>query len=183
MRHGRPEVKGSVWPSLWLVLLAACGPAEGSRRPVEDHWPDGNSKCKGEEVLLDGDWVFDGPVTFYREDGLSLQAEGHYEDGLESGRWVEHLADDSRAEGEYRAGLRHGTWTYWHSSGVKQEEGEYVEGKREGLWTWWYSDGQRRSEAQYVAGEFEGPRTDWDAEGRVVEATSGTYRAGVRVED
>jgi antitoxin component YwqK of YwqJK toxin-antitoxin module len=146
--------------------LFACGPDPGERKQVEAFWDKGPPpilRFRGEKVFWDGDWVNDGPASFYDELGR-LVGEGRFDLGQETGEWT--LERNGFTElGSFVSGKRHGDWTYKYPSGKSQEKGRYNMDKREGEWRSFYSNGDLKSIRVYVEGKLKGVPETWDADG------------------
>ena len=152
--------------SLCLVLFAACGPADGTRRPQTAYYETGTPRqlrFEGEEVYWQGEWRKDGEAIFYDENGKVI-GQGSYELGKEGGPWV-LIENGSRGEGEFKEGQRSGSWEYSFPSGKTEEEGTYMEGKRHGEWTRYYSNGVIKSITTYDKGEAQGTPKHFDKNG------------------
>ena len=170
-------------PTLLCLLAASCNPPEGERRPLVAYHlgpSPAPKRVEGEEVFFDGNWVKDGPVTFYDKAG-NVTHRGDYALGLESGQWTEMGADGITGTGSYREGERHGRWEYRYASDQVQSEGSYDMGRRTGLWTTYYSDGSKESEKPYVGGQLEGTVKVYDPLGNLEPMASGTFRKGERI--
>jgi antitoxin component YwqK of YwqJK toxin-antitoxin module len=175
--------------AFWLAWLAcvACGPADGTRRPLRVLWPGTGDppapRCIGEELRHEGAWVKDGPVVFFDRAGRETQ-RGAYALGLESGVWTERDRETGLlGKGEYVAGRRHGEWSYFHPSGTLAQRGRYAHGLPDGVWERFEESGARASEVTWVAGKRQGRATYWDEQRRVRTELSGIYENDVRVSD
>ena len=128
------------WTTLLIGLMLAgtifaCGPKDGERKPEVAYWDTGPPpvlRFEGEKVFWKGEWVNDGPVTYYDKTGRVI-GKGSFKLGLEDGPWT--LEEGGHiAEGHFRAGHRDGPWVYRYASDQIQEEGSYRAGKRHGEW-------------------------------------------------
>ncbi|MEZ6004601.1 MAG: hypothetical protein R3F17_05525 [Planctomycetota bacterium] len=150
-----------------LACLFGCKPDEGSRRPHKAFHDGGDPpmvRYEGEEVFWQGEWLADGPVTYFDRTGR-VTGKGQFKLGKEEGPWSLLEEGGYLAEGEFKEGKREGQWMYRYSSGKIQEEGSYTAGKRVGEWRTYYSNGNLRSVTQYVDGEAQPGAETYDADG------------------
>jgi antitoxin component YwqK of YwqJK toxin-antitoxin module len=65
-------------------------------------------------------WVRDGPFQSFYENG-QISAEGHYEDGLETGVWsTYHDNGQPASRGRYQAGRKADGWEFWDADGQSE---------------------------------------------------------------
>ena len=183
-------MRAAAWSTL-LVFSCAPGLNEGQERPLIQHWQVGSLlpstdrsphagppiRCQGREVVLQGEWVKDGPFTFFDEQGKEA-ARGSYVAGLEEGFWTQVEPSGVLARGNFLAGRRDGPWSYTHPNGSPQEQGAYSKGKRIGRWTRWYADGTLAAEVGYQAGKRQGTCTYYTEEGGLDPHRTGHYEGG-----
>ncbi|MFC1661910.1 toxin-antitoxin system YwqK family antitoxin [Gemmatimonadota bacterium] len=91
-----------------------------------------NRQVAMEGTLKDG--VFHGPLSAFNEEG-QLMVEMNYEEGVESGSYVEYWGNGQRKREAY---LVNGEWDGPHrlfsAEGEITSEGRYANGERCGLW-------------------------------------------------
>jgi hypothetical protein len=205
--NGAVNVRALPAASLSLLALACSSQgdraeaASGKPSPVEVA-PEPASPCPPGARLDDAqrgggprvricrraDGTFHGAYQVEWTGGV-LTAEGVYEDGHESGRWVfRHHSGKTWKEGEYQDGLLHGTWKIydpdgellgqfemdrgtgteirWWDNGQKRQSIEMRSGRAHGVTTWWQETGERIMEAHYEDGKAHGAWTFWDPQGR-----------------
>lgn len=181
-------------PAFLLLTACACSRApQGGERELERglerellaHWPARSGqepvlRMRGQEAVVDGEWVKSGEFLFYDERG-NLRASGSYQEGLEHGPWAQFEPDGDVGRGQFRSGRREGQWTYSYPNGQLQEEGGYVGSVRKGFWTRWHENGQVRAEVMYQDGKLHGTCRYWLSDGREDVHLSGRYEAGERV--
>lgn len=171
------------WALLVALLLPACSPPEGERRPLKVHYEGPQPapvRVEGEEVFFGGNWVKDGPTVFYDKSG-NVTHRGDYKLGFEDGPWTELGPDGTTGTGPYDNGERHGEWSYHYASGELQSTGRYHRGKRTGKWLRYYSDGSLEAEMPYKDGLLEGVVLVYDETGTKDPEASGTFRDGERI--
>jgi antitoxin component YwqK of YwqJK toxin-antitoxin module len=72
--------------------------------------------------------------------------------------------------------------TYW-ANGQVQTRVELSDGVPEGRSTRWHPDGTKQAEGDFSDGRMEGRWEFWNADGTADESRTGTYRAGVRIDE
>lgn len=151
---------------LLVASTAACGAEEGERRSEKAYWDEGPPpvlRFEGEEVYWKGDWVTDGPVTYFDKTGR-VTARGHFKLGKEDGDWTMEEGN-TIGQGRFQEGRREGRWEYRYASDQLQEEGSYRAGQRDGEWRTYYSNGALETITQYENGQIVGEVQRFDYEG------------------
>jgi antitoxin component YwqK of YwqJK toxin-antitoxin module len=122
-------------------LLVLCLAVQETRT---ESWPSGARKAEY-EVARDerGAEVKHGAFRSFHEDG-TLESEGAFEQGRESGAWTFFHPNGARAAfGRFADGLRSGPWETFFPDGSPESQGSYVRGARSGRWTFWRADGTK----------------------------------------
>ncbi len=92
-----------------------------------------------------------GPV--YRFDDAGNQVEsGVYDQGRETGTWVETIHQVRVSETNYLEGKRHGLHRAWFRSGSLREEGRYVMGLRQGVHRSYWEGGALHCRGDFTQG-------------------------------
>lgn len=141
-----------------------------------------------------------GSATFYTPNG-EIKGQGTYINNKEQGFWTIHSKTGERSEGHFEDGLKTGKWSTYASSDELLADESYTNGKLQGSRTTYFLDGTKMGEEYYQAGQLQGPKVSWYANGEKgsetfwlqgiqngpirawndngVELLSGTYQAGV----
>jgi len=139
-------------------------------------------RAEGQEVVRDGEWVYDGLFTFYDEGGRQV-ASGRYADGLEEGPWNKVAEGDFVGMGSFRAGRREGRWTYYYpGAGQVNAEGAYIDGQRTGQWLRYHADGTTAAELMYQDDEWHGECRFYELDGSLDSLRTGRYAVGQRIQ-
>ena len=115
--------------------------------------------------LKESEEKFDGMVTWYFENGNTMQTVNYkdgvlsgerknyhesgplksqysYENGHIEGPWFGYFENSKLAEeGTYKSGSRNGAWKEYHKNGKLKGEGTYNDGKKIGVWKMYFYDG------------------------------------------
>lgn len=175
----------------WILVLGAAALAQGALVKVEQDWPDGTKKVRGQ--TLDGKrhgtwraWFENGKMRSFiqyragkwhgirREwhDNGQIALEWTYTDGREDKGTVTFFHANGKVRHTFKSGGKNKhpnqVTTTWYDNGVKESEGRWRNELQHGKWTFWYRSGKRQRVTTYKEGQPDGWSTEWDEKGKVV---------------